>query len=224
MANATLSQQQQHGRQRSPLPAPSPAWPPLVRGARGPDVASYQGNVDWVRVARSGCSFGFTKATEGTNYINPTLAGNWIGMRLAGLVRGTYHFARPDLNSPEAEVSFFLSSLRGAGGWNANDMLALDIEDGSGDLHDWVLRWLQACEAQAGMKALVYTGAWFAYPHNTYGLDIAQASAGCWLAAYTQTQPLNLPGWSYNMFWQFSDRSFIDGVTGPCDQSYYLWD
>jgi GH25 family lysozyme M1 (1,4-beta-N-acetylmuramidase) len=45
-------------------------------GVNGPDVASWQGAVNWAQVAASGAGFGFTKATGGAWYTNPTLAAN----------------------------------------------------------------------------------------------------------------------------------------------------
>src|SRR3954454_16130047 len=65
----------------------------------GPDVASYQhpygARINWRKVARSHKDFAIVKATEGSSYRNPWFRRDYVGSRRAGLVRGSYHFARP---------------------------------------------------------------------------------------------------------------------------------
>lgn len=58
----------------------------------GIDVAKYQGEIDWARVAASGISFAFVKATEGGDMIDENFHSNWRGAKAAGLPRGAYHF------------------------------------------------------------------------------------------------------------------------------------
>src|SRR5436305_2757650 len=84
----------------SPLAIPSAAS--ATTGAAvidGPDVASYQhpngARILWRQVARSGKEFAIVKATEGTTYRNPWFYSDYNLSRRAGLVRGSYHFARP---------------------------------------------------------------------------------------------------------------------------------
>lgn len=56
------------------LPALVDAAPMSDGMPRGIDVSSHQGAVDWRAVAGAGYSFGWTKATGGAWYMNPTLA------------------------------------------------------------------------------------------------------------------------------------------------------
>src|SRR5579871_2415887 len=107
----------------------------------GPDVSSNNGQVDWSAVKAAGAAWAWTKLTEGVSYINPLAGQNWHGIPAAGLVRGGYAFARPDQgNAPEAEAAHFLAVL--GGDVQPGDLLALDIEVGSGDLSAWCLTWL----------------------------------------------------------------------------------
>jgi lysozyme len=79
----------------------------------GIDVSHYQGVIDWVKVLRAGKTFAFIKATQGTNYTDPTFAFNSLFSHLAGILTGAYHFATP-LDNPGtqgaiAEANYFLS-------------------------------------------------------------------------------------------------------------------
>jgi lysozyme len=194
-------------------------------GVGGPDVASWQGDVDWAAVAASGASFGFTKATGGAWYTNPTLAANWAGMRAAGLARGAYHYAfessgdpLPGLG-PEAEADWFLSQVEPLG-LEPGDMLVLDIEEGQGDLGAWALAWLRHVEGRVGFKPLLYTGAWFADPHG-FANHPDLAGYPLWIAAYQGTPPPAIAPWTGYAFWQYTSQAIVPGVVGPCDMSAF---
>ncbi len=58
----------------------------------GIDVAHFQGEIDWRKVARSGVNFAFIKATEGGDFADPKFSDNWRGAKQAGILRGAYHF------------------------------------------------------------------------------------------------------------------------------------
>src|SRR5689334_19243725 len=106
----------------------------------GIDVSDNNGQVDWGAVAGAGYGFAIAKVTEGTGFVDPTFAGNWSAMKSNGLVRGAYHFARPDDNKAEDEARFFLDTIKQqVGDLQKGDFLALDLETGSGDLGAWAL-------------------------------------------------------------------------------------
>lgn len=201
----------------SPPPNPAPEEPmPEIAQPLGVDVASYQGYPDWGAVAGSGVVFGFTKLTEGDGYVNPTAAHNWSGMRSAGLARGCYHFARPDANGAEAEADFFCDTFLGLGDQQPGDILALDLEDGTGDLGPWALAWLRRVEARLGWRPIVYTGRWFIDGHNLSAYSDLGAY-GLWLAAYQAEQPEPPAPWALTAFWQYSDAGQVAGIAGNVD-------
>src|SRR5262245_36436815 len=150
-----------------PYKPPIPPTPPehgagLRVGDHGCDVSSYHPYVDWSVYAATGRTFVFIKATEGTSYVNPYFARSWAASQAEGLVRGTYHFAQPDYNSPDAEVAWFLSKVP----VEAGDMLALDLEAGSGDLLSWAIRFQNLVQERTNRRAYFYSGYWFMQPHN----------------------------------------------------------
>lgn len=207
---------------RPPMLTTSPGGAVTVPNMpRGVDVASYQGNPDWAAVAASGIAFAFTKVSEDDDYTNPTFARNWSGIRSAGIARGAYHFARPDSATDAVqEADYFLSRLDSVGGLAAGDLLALDLESGSGDLGQWALDWLHRVESRVGFKPLVYTGSWFAGPHNLAAYpELGQF--GLWLAAYQGSMPAPPSPWEFVAFWQYSDSGSVPGIAGNVDMSMF---
>ena len=97
-------------------------------GLPGMDVSSYQGNVNWSAAWNNGARFAYVKATEGTYYTNPYFAQQYNGSYNVGMIRGSYHFARPDTTSGATQANYFVDH---GGGWSKDGKTlpgALDIE------------------------------------------------------------------------------------------------
>jgi lysozyme len=185
----------------------------------GPDISNWQGNaIDWDAIVAQGASFAFCKASEGVNYADPTLPRNWVETKRVGLLRGAYHFARPDQGtSAEAEADFFLRQIQHS--LDPSDMVVLDIEVGNGDLSAWCLTWLRHVEAALGFKPIVYTGGWFA-PGRL--VDPALGAYKLWNSAYVLVSPPAYAPWSGMVaLWQFSQSYWWNGA-GRCDASYFF--
>jgi lysozyme len=185
----------------------------------GIDVSNWQGDVDWATVAASGIEFGIVKSSEGTTYRDPYFRGNWSGMKAANMVRGCYHYAQPDLNSPEAEAAFWLGNVEAVGGLLPGDLLALDMECGYGNLLPWTQQCLRVVAESVGFKPLLYSGAWFMNPHGLTN-DAFLAEHGLWLASYG-SPPVVPPQWPVLAIWQFTCEGHVPGVAGPCDVNVY---
>lgn len=104
---------------------------PVEKRASGPkgfDISHYQPNVDFKQAYADGARFVIIKATEGTGYKDPSFSDHYDGATSAGLIRGGYHFARPDEGSGSAQAKYFFEN---GGGWT-NDGITLpgmlDIE------------------------------------------------------------------------------------------------
>ena len=90
--------------------------------AVGEDRSSFQNITPW-----TADSFGFCKATEGTNWSDPTFRANWGALRAEGKVRGAYHFFHP-ADPPVAQAQYFISQVKAEGGLIPGDMLMCDAE------------------------------------------------------------------------------------------------
>ena len=61
-------------------------------------------------------------------YKNPSFSSQYTGATKAGLIRGSYHFARPDQSSGAIQANYFASN---GGGWSGDGITlpgVLDIE------------------------------------------------------------------------------------------------
>src|SRR6185437_6282419 len=113
----------------------------------GMDVSKWQGIVPWGSDATRE-QFAVMKATEGGLVpgtpdaqaialfgLDPTFRANWAQAKACGMIRGAYHFARPDLgNSPINEARWFLSVV---GQLEPGDFLAVDAECAGGNFAAW---------------------------------------------------------------------------------------
>jgi len=197
---------------RVPLPAASrPTELPL-----GVDVSSWQGHIDWQRAAADGVQFALIKATEGEGYVNPYLATDWINAKEAGILRGAYHYARPDQGPPERQADHLLDAVRQASGLRSGDLLALDIETGTGGLADWTLAFVERIEGQVGFKPLVYTSPSFAREHG-FRTRPELGQYGLWLADWQDSIPPAVEPWELVAIWQQTDSGRVDGINGPVD-------
>lgn len=101
----------------------------LLANPVGVDVSNWQGAINWGSVRGAGIEFSWMKATEGTTYKDPRFSANYLGAYNAGVIRGAYHFARPDLSGGAAQANFFASS---GGAWSRDNLTlpgVLDIEE-----------------------------------------------------------------------------------------------
>lgn len=63
-----------------------------------------------------------------SGYRNPYFSSQYTGATNVGIIRGSYHFARPDISSGAAQARFFLAN---GGVWTADGQTlpgALDME------------------------------------------------------------------------------------------------
>lgn len=183
----------------------------------GIDVSSWQRDVDWWAVANAGRSFAFIKATEGDGYVNPYFTDAWKQAKLAGLVRGAYLYAQPDLASPVDHVTLFEQTV---GALEAGDMIVLDLEEGHGNL----LRWADECadlmHRVMGVRTIIYSGDWFLIPHGCADPQLGRWPL--WKASYQHRPPPTTPGWEHFPFWQYTARGIVPGVDGPCDENVFF--
>ncbi len=206
---------------------------------RGIDVASWQHpgtsgstcgrGIDWIQVRNSGVSFAYVKSTEQTSYTNPCFTQDWAGIAAAGLLRGSYHYAKPALPISTAvdQARYFVSragSMTGPGDLPG----MLDLEETGGlnatELSNWTRSFMNEVTLLTGKKPVLYMGAFF-FP-GTIASDIS-ASFQLWLPSYMcqnnagerlcnpyvdARQPRLPAGWSSWTWWQFSSIENVPGI------------
>lgn len=195
-----------------------PTGPGLVDGPLpGIDVSHWRGTIDWSAVAADGVEFAFVKATEGGDYTDPRFAENWAASKRAGVVRGAYHFFRPQTDAA-AQAAHFLRTVQLAPG-DLPPVLDVEVTDGRSaeSIAAGVRTWLQEVERATGRRPIIYTRAsfWTAQMGGGFG------AYPLWVAHYGVSAP-NIPaGWSRWTFWQHSDAGRVEGVSGGVDLNWF---
>lgn len=185
---------------------------------QGVDVSHYQGAIDWSLLQKTGIDFAFIKATEGSNYIDENFEKNWEDASKTNMKIGAYHFFSFDSPAKE-QAKNFTKTVKTLSGKLAP---VIDIEY-YGDKEanppdvDEVIKNLQEMldelEKEYQTKPIIYT---------TYKV----------YKRYIQGNFDNYPLWIRNVyylpfdiknewtFWQFSDRTVLDGYKGQGQEKY----
>ncbi|GAB4282527.1 MAG: hypothetical protein Fur0025_11790 [Oscillatoriaceae cyanobacterium] len=186
--------------------------------AKGIDVSDWQDPVNWQTVALSGMGFGFTKATEGNNFVAETFRKNWAAMKAAGLPRGAYHFYRAKWDAP-SQADLFLKTVS----LEIDDLPpVLDIESTDGmsnsSIVSGITQWLNIVEQQTSRRPIIYTypGFW-----ETIGGPANFTAYPLWIAHYNVTNPLVPRGWDGWTFWQYTQNGKVDGIGGDVDINWF---
>jgi lysozyme len=194
---------------------------PGANTVQGIDVSSFQGNVNWGQVFSSGRRFGYAKATQGTYYQDAFFAGNWSGMKNAGVIRGAYHFLDATI-AGKTQADYFLAFVGSIG---AGDLPPqLDWECGSASCGNAgtasnaqqiqaAQDFIDEIKAKTGKTTIIYT-----YPSYWSGLgEPSQFSAyPLWWANPGVSCPDIYPPWSNWTIWQYGSPN-VPGVSGACD-------
>lgn len=192
----------------------------------GIDVSHHQGPIDWPVVAASDISFVFIKATEGGDFTDLRFADNWhdanANSNANGLATSAYHFFT--LCRPGGEqAAHFLQTVTLA---RAGLPPVVDLEYGGNcsarpDKADFMAEltaFLAPVEAAAGRLALLYVTGEF-YEDYLVG---RLAANPLWVRnIFRRPQLPDERGW---VFWQYTNRGRVDGISGPVDLNVFHGD
>lgn len=194
--------------------------PAIPSGIQGDDVSGYQTGIDWSRVAADGGQFSYAKATEGLGYTNPEFANEYDGAYSAGLIRGAYHFALPDVSSGAAQADYFVDN---GGGWSADHqalpgMLDLEADPYGSECYGlsqsqmvgWINDFVTEYQARAGRDPVFYTG-YYWWQDCTGNTNAFVNIDPLWIASYGTDSPMIPGGWGYYTFWQYADSGVLPG-------------
>lgn len=188
-----------------------------VTQTEGVDVSSHQSTVNWSSLWKSGVRWAYVKATEGNYYQSTTFDSQYTGSYNAGMIRGSYHFATPDVSSGASQANYFADH---GGGWSPDGMTlpgVLDIEWNpygaacyglsKAKMVSWIKDFLTTYKSRTGRDAVIYTA-------QTWWKDCTGDSSSfsktnpLWIARY-DSSPGTLPsGWGFQTIWQYTS-------TGP---------
>jgi len=135
----------------------------------GIDVSHYQGDIDWDAMKQSkgnkksfnnniDISFVIMRAAIGEDEEDRKFDENWLNAKKHGIIRGAYHYYRPDENSIK-QANNFISIVK----LEKGDLPAvLDIEaipnvQSVSSLKKGLKKWLNKVEKHFGIKPIIYT-------------------------------------------------------------------
>jgi lysozyme len=207
-----------------------PGYAPTATQTPGLDVSHWQGTINWASVKSKGAKFAYIKATEGTTYRDPNFSTNYLQAYNQGIIRGAYHYARPDGAGAVAQADYFASH---GGAWS-NDGLTfpglLDMEWGTasqgGDCYglsqtamvSWVRAFSDEYHAKTSRYPVIYTStSWWSECTGTRG-DFSSTNP-LMVARYASTVGPLPYNWSYQTIWQYADSG-----TFPGDQDWFNGD
>ncbi len=193
---------------------------PLGSFIYGLDVSEYQGVIAWdkIGVLNEGKSVDFViiRATAGINHRDRYFTSNWREGGNKNILKGAYHYFRPNENSTQ-QANNFIKNVKLSSG----DLPPiLDIERVSkvqsiNSLKLGVKNWMKIVEDHYGIKPILYTGAH--YYKDYLAEDFSDYLL--WVANYNEVDiPLKKHNW---IMWQFSENGTASGVKGPVDLNLF---
>jgi lysozyme len=184
----------------------------------GIDVSEYQGEIDWQEadsIENFKIGFVFVRATCGIDKVDSNFKENWKQLRSKKIIRGAYHYYRPNENSI-AQAKFFVKSVQ----LNKGDLPpVLDIEQlpenqSVDSLKVGLHRWLDYVDAHYKVKPIIYTG-------ESYYKDFLKdefSDYTFWVANYNFWVENIKDDW---LFWQFSEKGIVNGINENVDINIY---
>ena len=99
----------------TPTPTPKPTPWPTPEGVKGLDVSHWNGHPDFDKLRNAGMRFVFSKASQGTSFVDDTFRRHTREARDAGLLAGAYHFF-DYTKGGKAQAQHFLRTVRSTTG------------------------------------------------------------------------------------------------------------
>jgi lysozyme len=190
--------------------------------AIGFDISEFQGTIDWSLVDKVENTyplrFVFIRATAGNDRADRKFRYNWRGAKKHKIIRGAYHYYRPNENSLE-QAELFIKTVR----LEKGDLPpVLDIEklprnQSLDSLKVGLRRWLEKVEAHYKVKPIIYSG-------EKYYSDFLKEEFSdylFWIANYNFYRERIEEDW---LFWQFTEKASVPGIKGNVDVNIYNGD
>lgn len=188
----------------------------------GIDVSEFQGKIDWDEIElleeKYPVQFVFIRATAGNNWVDSKFKKNWSGAKEHKIMRGAYHYYRPNENSIE-QANLFIKTVK----LQKGDLPpVLDIEklpknQPLDSLKKGLKRWLNKVENHYGVRPLIYSG-------ERYYDDFLKEEFSdylFWIANYNFYREKIDDEW---LFWQFTEKASLPGIKHRVDVNIYNGD
>lgn len=226
----------------APLAAPAPEVTPAATAdeigvqatVSGIDVSQWHGTVDWTAVRGAGIEWAYLRATEGTSVKDTKFNTYYPAAYYAGVIRGAYHFARPNISTGTVQADYFASN---GGAWSADNRTlpgALEIGPNpysggycygltQSGMRSWISAFASRYQTRTGRWAVIHTTrSWWAI--CTGNSSAFTTRHPLWLERWSST-PGTIPGgWGTWTFWQHTNCRAVSGVPGCANGGYFNGD
>lgn len=188
----------------------------------GLDVSEYQGKIRWSYVdtieEKYPLRYVFIRATVGKDRVDNQFKRNWLGAKENKMIRGAYHYYRPNENSlQQAELFIKTVKLKKGDLPPVLDIEKLPKEQSIERLKIGLRRWLKAVELHYGVRPIIYTG-------EKYYDDFLKEEFSdylFWIANYNFYREEIQEDW---LFWQFTEKATVPGIDTNVDVNIYNGD
>ena len=190
--------------------------------AIGFDVSEYQSEIDWEQTYHIDeafeLSFVFIRSTAGKDKIDSKFKENWKAAKERQLIRGAYHYYRPNENSIEQAENFIKTVKLQKGDLPpVLDIEKLPKSQSIDSLKVGLRRWLNRIEKHYKVKPIIYSG-------ESYYTDFLKEEFSeypLWIANYNFWRNDLESDWQ---FWQFTEKAQIEGIKGMVDLNIFNGD
>ena len=187
------------------------------------DVSTWNGNIDWDKVYKSGVRYAMIRSSfgvENPNQVDNKFVRNITNAQRAGVKCGIYHYSyAKSAAEAKKEAEFCLKTIKG---YKIDLPVAFDIEDssqthlGKDTLTSIVIAFCDRIKS-AGYRPMLYCNPnWLCnYLHK----DKLINKYDIWLANWGVSAP------SYNCaIWQYSESGSVPGISGSVDMNWIFKD
>jgi lysozyme len=162
----------------------------------GLDVSQYQGKINW-------------------EVIDSQFKTNWKAAKHQKLLRGAYHYYRPNENSLEQAEKFIQTvQLKKGDLPPVLDIEQLPKNQSMANLKKGLQRWLDKVETHYKVKPIIYTGEKY---YENFLKDEFEGYT-FWIANYNFFVEEIKEDW---LFWQFTEKANIAGIEEKVDLNIY---
>ena len=199
----------------TPAPTPTPTPWPTPAGIQGLDVSHWNDVPDFADLKQLGTRFVFSKATQGTSFIDWTYLQHTADARAAGVHAGAYHFFDYRVDGTK-QARHFLATVRGTSGLTGLLPLVIDVEylQGLGTPNKAAARvrlrdMVNEIYRQTGRYPMIYTSQnmW----ERVVGAPADFGDHPLWVACWKCDRIYMPRGWTTWTFWQFGQITFDGG-------------
>lgn len=185
----------------------------------GFDVSQYQGEIDWNKVQYVEntflLQFVFIRATAGKDVTDGCFKDNWAAAKKKKMIRGAYHYYRPNENSLEQAENFIKTVKLKTGDLPpVLDIEKLPENQPIDSLKKGLRRWLEKVDKHYKVRPIIYTG------EKYYDAFLKEEFSDYtfWIANYNFFVEDIKDDW---LFWQFTESASVEGIRGNVDINIY---